>query len=183
MGAAMAGIAMNFAGPFAAAEFRIAPALRFGISSTWENAGLALRMCWPWLVILAGLDLAARLGPGYPLSLLLHPAPTGDEDSVVLVSLLLAVKLLAVSSLSVSWSRFLLLGAPRGGTGCALTVQCWRFACNALLIWFACSGVFLLGSLSVLWRCRCSSNSRATHCPNSHAPCHQRPNGCKIRGL
>ena len=28
-----------------------------------------------------------------------------------------------------------------------MTVQCWRFACNALLIWFACSGVFLLGSL------------------------------------
>ena len=139
---------MNYAGPFAAAEFRIAPALRFGIRSTWDNAGLALRMCWPWLVILTGLELAARLGPGYPLSLLLHAAPSVDDTGAVLIGLVMALKLIAVSSLAVNWCRFLLLGEiATGWDRLRVDRPVWRFACNALLIWFACSGVFLLGGL------------------------------------
>lgn len=139
---------MNYAGPFVMAEFRLAPALRFGVSSTWDNAGLALKMCWPWLAILLVLEIAARLGPGYPLSLLLQAAPAAQQDRTVVVSLLLAVKLLAMSSLAVNWSRFLLLGEiATGWDRLRIDRPVWRFACNSLLIWFACSGVFLLGSL------------------------------------
>ncbi|MEI7601828.1 MAG: hypothetical protein WCJ41_21245 [Aestuariivirga sp.] len=139
---------MNYAGPFVVVKFRLAPALRFGVSATWNNASLALKMCWPWLVILTGLEIAAGMGPGFPLSLLLQTTPSGYEDRAVLVSLLLAVKLLAVSSLAVNWSRFLLLGEiATGWDRLRIDRPVWRFACNYLLIWFACSGVFLLGSL------------------------------------
>jgi len=139
---------MNYAGPIVVVKFRLAPALRFGVSATWNNASLALKMCWPWLVILTGLEIAAGMGPGFPLSLLLQTTPSGYEDRAVLVSLLLAVKLLAVSSLAVNWSRFLLLGEiATGWDRLRIDRPVWRFACNSLLIWFACSGVFLLGSL------------------------------------
>lgn len=137
---------MNYAGPIAVAEFRIGPAWRFGISSTWENAGLALQMSWPWLVILTTLELAARLPPGFPLGLLFQPG-AGMADPV-LAGLLMVLKLIALSSLAVSWSRFLLLGeVATGWDRLRVDRPVWRFACNALLIWFACSGVFLLGSL------------------------------------
>lgn len=139
---------MNYAGPVVAAEFRIGPAWRFGISSTWDNAGLALQMSWPWLTILTGIELAAPIPLGYPLSLLFHADVTGPGPDPVLVGVLLVVKLIALSSLAVNWSRFLLLGeVATGWDRLRVDRAVWRFACNALLIWFACSGVFLLGAL------------------------------------
>ena len=138
---------MNFAGPLAAAEFRIAPALRFGLRSTWDNAALAVQVFWPWLAILSGLELAARLGPGYPLALL-WPGAVAQRPDAVLAGLLLALKLLAFASLGVSWSRFLLTGEiATGWDRLRIDRAVWRVACNALLIWFACSGVFLLGGI------------------------------------
>ncbi len=136
---------MNYAGPLAAAQFRMGAALRFNVRSAWDNAAIGLRMCWPWLVVLTGLDLLARLPAGYPLSLLLLPARGVDP---VLAGLVLAVKLIAVSSLAVSWSRFLLLGEiATGWDRMRVDRPVWRFACNVLLIWFACSGIILLGGL------------------------------------
>lgn len=139
---------MNYAGPLAAAEFRLGPAWRFSVTSTWDNAGLAMQMSWPWLAILTGIELAARIPFGYPLGLILQPAVQGAGPDPVLVLILLAIKLIGLSSLAVNWSRFLLLGEiATGWDRLRIDRPVWRFACNALLIWFACSGVFLLGAL------------------------------------
>lgn len=136
---------MNYAGPISAAEFRLGAALGVNVKSSWDNAGLAVRMCWPWLVLFTAVELAARLAPGFPLSMALQPAGGSDP---VLVALLLALKLIAGSSIGVNWSRFLLLGEVASGWD-RLRVDrpVWRFATNALLIWFACSGVILLGAI------------------------------------
>lgn len=139
---------MNYAGPIAAAEFRIGPAWRFGISSTWDNALYALQMCWPWLALLTGLDLAARLPAGFPLALLIPPLSAGVEAGAMLTGLLMGLKLIAISSIAVNWCRFLLLGEVAiGWDRLRVDRAVWRFACNVLLIWLACSGVFLLGGL------------------------------------
>jgi hypothetical protein len=139
---------MNYAGPFVVADFRLAPALRFSLRSTSDNAVLAFQMCWPWLAILTGLELAAMVGPGYPLSLLLPGVPAPARVDAALVALIIALKLIAISSLAVSWSRFLLLGEiATGWDRLRVDRPVWRFCCNALLIWFACSGIFLLGAL------------------------------------
>lgn len=134
---------MNYVAPQAAAEFRIGPALRFSARSTWSNASLALQMSWPWLSILTALELMARIPPGYPVSLAVA-APAGADP--VLIGLLLVLKLIATSSLAVNWTRFLLLGEVNTGWD-RLRVDrpVWRLAWSAVLIWLACTGVFLLG--------------------------------------
>lgn len=138
---------MNYAGPILAAEFRIAPALRFGLRSTRDNAALALQMTWPWVAILAGLELAARLPAGYPLSLL-QPGGHAPAADPMLVGLLLIIKLMALASIAVSWSRFLLLGeVATGWDRLRIDRPVWRLAWNALLVWLACTGVFLLGAV------------------------------------
>lgn len=103
-------------------------------------------MCWPWLVGLMALELVAGIPAGYPLTLLFRASPPGLD--AVLAGLMLGLKLIAMSSLSVNWIRFLLLGeVATGWDRLRVDRAVWRFACNALLIWFACSGVFLLGGL------------------------------------
>ncbi len=119
--------------------------MRFGLRSTWTNAFLALQMSWPWLMILTGLELIARIPAGYPFSLAVA-SPAGVDP--VLVGLLLAVKVIAMSSLAVNWTRFLLLGeVSTGWDRLRVDRPVWRLAWSAVLIWLACTGVFLLGAL------------------------------------
>lgn len=137
---------MNYSAPLLAAEFRIAPALLFSFRSSWSNAGLALKMGWPWLAILGALELVAGFPPGFPIGLVTTGPLTGLNP--VLVGLFLALKLMALSSLAVMWTRFLLLGeVSTGWDRLRIDRLVWRFASNTFLIWLACAGVFLLGSI------------------------------------
>lgn len=137
---------MNYAGPILTADFRVSPALRFGLRSTWDNGALAVQMSWPWVAILAGLEIAGRLPPGYPMSLML-PGGQPPASDPVLVSLLLIIKVIALSSVAVSWTRFLLLGEiATGWDRLRVDRPVWRLAWNGMLVWLACTGVFLLGA-------------------------------------
>jgi hypothetical protein len=137
---------MNYSAPIAAAEFRIGSALRFSFRSCLSNAALCLRMVWPWLAILGAVEVAAGFPPGFPLTL----AFTGPQEAAdtVLIALFLALKLMALSSIAVIWTRFLLLGeVSTGWDRLRIDRAVWRLTANMLLIWLACAGVFLLGGI------------------------------------
>lgn len=84
-------------------SIRIIPAFLQIINTSLATAGAALRISWPWLVVLS------------PFAVLFHGVvalgPEGDADviSILLSLLFFVVAAIAFASIAVNWHRYLLL--------------------------------------------------------------------------
>jgi hypothetical protein len=119
------------------------------------NFGMALRMCWPWLLIVIPVYVA------FSVWLSDHPFPSVFSDGsefaalflwIIGISLLVGV---ALSSFAVTWHRHVILGETVTGLR-ALNVgaKTWRYLLNVIGITFIvafCMGIpvmFIIAPLS-----------------------------------
>jgi hypothetical protein len=104
------------------------------LRSTFGNFGIALRLFWPWLLVLLPMNIATGIW------LLFHPAsglatgasgPVGTFFLIVMGSAI--VTGLACSSIAVNWHRYVLLAEiPHGFQRLRIDGKVWRYLFNLL---------------------------------------------------
>jgi hypothetical protein len=114
------------------ATFRAIPATGRALRMVFANLGSALRLCWPWLAILAVVRLV--LVTSFPDGWLAELEGSGVQlGPIAAVDSVLGT--VAFSSIAVNWHRHLLLGEQAtGGQRLRMDWPVWRYLGNFLLI-------------------------------------------------
>lgn len=138
-------------------DFRSLPATGFALRLAFGNLDMAFQLSVPWLFLLGGMHLVLSIiYPGYVIF------PAGFEDlaarqaipSYDLAKMIPAlvsglVTLMALSSIAVSWHRYLLLEEADTEEFLRLDWPVWRYAGNLFLVQLLLSGVFILFWIAV----------------------------------
>jgi hypothetical protein len=110
----------------------VAGALKHCWRSIWGNAGVALRMSWPWMAVIMIINLA---GDAY----LARQTPAAAAVSPRSFPLLFAIELLTllgISSIAVNWHRYIFLDEVPANLSERLRLDrpVWRYFGNTLAI-------------------------------------------------
>jgi hypothetical protein len=102
-------------------------------ATVFTNAGAALRISWPWLLVMA-ISTAFFVASSPTLSGV-SPSKTSEGRILFLFSLLVVIFSLAFASIAVNWHRFVLLDElPKGLQVLRVDSHVWRYLGNLFLI-------------------------------------------------
>jgi hypothetical protein len=126
-------------------------ALSHALKSTWHNLPFALRVSWPWLVLLIPFSLYFTTDlPD------LDPNTTDPAKQVEMAKAVLgfyataAVSMIVYASIGVTWHRYILQDEqPRGLQSLRLDGTVWRYIGNTLLV--ALFAVFSIFPLAIIF--------------------------------
>jgi hypothetical protein len=128
-------------------------ALKHSLKSTLRNLPFAFHASWPWLLIMLPLQLAAAFYIKNQLPVLDESAPD-PKIAMQILSLRMplgVLSLVAVSSIAVSWHRFVLMDeVPTGWNRLRVDAIVLRYIGNSLLIAALVAGVFFLPAVFVV---------------------------------
>lgn len=109
----------------------VSAAVNHAVRSAYDNLAMSFHLCWPWLVVLGGLDVAliwlSGAGTAVPQQ------ANGEVALAIYFSIVLT--LFAGSSIAVNWHRFILKDeVPQGLARLRADAVVWRYFGNTVLI-------------------------------------------------